>query len=94
MVAYFCHHLLDNYVDMSDLYDVLSVITSSTTPWVVTLPSPVGDSSPAGPGTGVPARPRSPSPAPDHPGGQTGLGKSYTLLVETNLAKKGKYINS
>ena len=26
MMAYFCHHLLDNYVDMSDLYDDLSVI--------------------------------------------------------------------
>ena len=24
MVSYFCHHLLDNYVDLSDLYVVLS----------------------------------------------------------------------
>ena len=70
------------------------LFTSSITPWVVTLPSPVGESSPAGPGARVPARPRSPPPAPDHPGGQTGLGKSYTLLVETNLAEKGKYYNS
>ena len=68
------------------------LFTSSTTPWVVTLPSPVGESSPAGPGARVPTRPRPPPPAPDSPGGQTGLGKSYTLLVETNLAEKGKYI--
>ena len=26
MVAYFCHHLSDNYVDFSDLYVDLSVI--------------------------------------------------------------------
>ena len=26
MVAYFCHHLSDNYVDLSDLYDDFLVI--------------------------------------------------------------------
>ena len=26
IVAYFCHHLLESYVDLSDLYSVLSVI--------------------------------------------------------------------
>ena len=26
MVAYFCHHLSDNYVDLSDLYVDLSLI--------------------------------------------------------------------
>lgn len=60
-------------------------------PRIVTRSSSVCQPRPTASRTGVPARPRTPTPGPDHPGGLTSFSKSDALLVETDLSKRAHY---
>lgn len=70
------------------------VAYSLTNPWlprIVTRSSSVGQPRPTASRTGVPVRPRTPTPRPDHSGGLTSFSKCNALLVETDLPKRAFY---
>lgn len=62
-------------------------LTNPRLPRIVTCSSSVGQPRPTASRTGVPVRPRTPTPGPDHRGGLTSFSKCNALLVETDLSK-------